>query len=102
LFDNYYVQPGEMLIRGKTDSLPRRLERIRTVIEDAEFATPQEEQDLLKQAAAWRERVNAAYLALSREPDGGRKVGAIWAEDQYLLFLLDPDEETTPRNVKKN
>ncbi len=102
LFEHYYLQPGDMLIRGKHEALPRRLDRIRTVVDDAEVAGPQEEQDLIKQAAVWRERVNDAYLAaIQQGPDGAAKVNALWQEDQYLIYLLRPEDEEMPRNVTK-
>jgi hypothetical protein len=100
LLDKYDREPGEMLIRGKIDLLPRRLERIRSAVEDAEFAT-QQEPELVKQAAIWRERVNKAYLALLREGDGGQQVSSIWEEDQYLGYLLQPELEDVPRGVTK-
>jgi hypothetical protein len=101
LLERYDREPGELLIRGKIDVLPRRLERARTAVEDAEFADPQTEQALLKEAAVWRERVKDAYLAAQREPDGGQKVGVIWEEDQYLTYLLQPEIDAAPRNLTK-
>jgi len=102
LFDRYYRQPGEMLARGKADLLPRRLERIRAVSDDAEFANVRDDRELAKLAAAWRERVNQAYLAALRESDGPLKVREIWEEDQFLIFLLQqPDLEEIPRHAAK-
>ncbi len=102
LFELYHRQPGEMLIRGRYEALPRRLDRIRTVVEDADAANPNEEKELIKQAAAWRERVNAAYGAFIRkDPDGEAKVKAIWEEDHYLLYLMQPELEEAPRGVTK-
>lgn len=101
LLEKYDREPGEMLIRGKIDLLPRRLERIRSAVEDAEFSSPKES-ELLKEAAAWRERVNKAYLALVQGVDGGQQqVSSIWEEDQYLGFLLQPEIEDLPRGVTK-
>lgn len=102
LFDRYDRQPGEMLVRGKTEALPRRLERIRAAVDDAEFGSAKDDRELARLAAAWRERVNEAYLALRREPEGEQKVRTLWEEDTYLLFLIHlPDLEDIPRNAVK-
>ena len=102
LFEQYYVEPSEMLIRGKSEALPRRLDRIRAVIDDGEVANAQEEQELAKQAAVWRERVNQAYLAaIQQGGEGAARVNSLWQEDQYLIYLLRPEEEEIPRNVTK-
>jgi phage antirepressor YoqD-like protein len=102
LFDRYYRQPGEMLVRGKTEALPRRLERIRAVSDDADFGSPKDEQELAQLAAAWRERVNAAYLAALRDPSAAGKVREIWDEDHYLLYLIQqPDLDEIPRSAVK-
>lgn len=102
LFDRYYLQPGEMLARGKSDALPRRLERIRGVLDDAEFSSDRDDRELTKLAAAWRDRVNKAYLAMQREADGAAKVQELWEEDIYLTYLIhQPDLEDIPRNIPK-
>ena len=99
LFDKYCMQPREMLSRGKLESLPRRLDRIRSVVEDAEFTNPKEEIDLVKEAAVWRERVFAASLAKANGEQGGaEEYRKIWEEDQYLAGLLQPDSDIPLRS----
>lgn len=102
LFEKYDLQPSEMLVRGQYEALARRMERGRNAIEDADFSQGRDDASLRKLAAQWRERVNEAYLAEVRnEPEGPAKVNAIWNEDEYLLFLLNPEIEAVPRALAK-
>lgn len=101
LFERYYRQPGEMLERGKTDALPRRLERIRAVVDDAEFSAGDAD-TFAPRVADWRQRVKKAYLAALRDPSAAEAVREIWEEDQYLLYLIQqPDLEDIPRSAVK-
>lgn len=101
LFEKYYRQPQEMLVRGKVEQLPGRLDRVRTVLEEAEFAGPQEEKQLIELAADWRQRVNEAYLAVLRQdPEAADRLRKIWEDDPYLTYLLQPEVES-PRGKSK-
>ena len=93
LFDLYYLQPQEMLVRGKTEEMPRRLDRIRTMLEEAEPIEANEDSALARSAAKWRKRADEAYYALVRDdPTGGEKVGRLWNEDA-LDWLQRPARE---------
>ncbi len=101
LFEKYYVQPHAMLVRGKVEVLPRRLDRIRTVVEDAEFASPEQERGLAKDAAAWRDRVNQLYRLVRKDPEAAARIQQLWEEDQYFVYLLQPEIEDVPRGATK-
>jgi hypothetical protein len=93
LFDLYYLQPQEMLVRGKTEEMPRRLDRIRTLLEDAEPVDGNEDSALAHSAAEWRKRADDAYLAMVRDdPSAGEKVSRLWNEDS-LDWLQRPSRE---------
>jgi hypothetical protein len=90
-----------LLIRGKYESLPRRLERIRAALDDAEFAEARDERQLAKLAASWRQKANEAYLAAVQEGNA-EKVRQLWEEDQYFVFLIgQADLDEIPRNAVK-
>jgi len=97
LFDLYYAQPQEMLVRGKTESMPRRLDRILTMVADAEMADANNEKGLQQAAATWRKRANDAFVLIVRnDPAGPEKVAKLWNEES-LIYLLDPRLEGAPR-----
>jgi hypothetical protein len=91
LFDSYYAQPQEMLVRGKTEEMPRRLDRIRTMLEDADQAEAGD--DFAQTAAAWRKRADEAYLSMVRnDASANEKIARLWGEDS-LDWLLRPGRE---------
>ena len=98
LFDLYYVEPQEMLVRGKTEKMPRQLDRIRSMLDETEAAEANDDPPLAQSAAQWRKRADDAYLAMVRnDPSAAEKVGRLWSEES-LDWLLRPDRETAMRN----
>ena len=98
LFGLYYRQPQEMLVRGKTEKLPRQLDRILTILDETEAAEANDDPPLAQSAAAWRKRADEAYLAAIRnDPTAGEKVARLWNEDS-LDFLLHLDRESSGKD----
>jgi hypothetical protein len=94
----YYRQPQEMLVRGKTEKLPRQLDRICSILDETEAAEANDDPPLAKSAAAWRIRADDAYLAAVRnDPSAAEKVSRLWNEDS-LDWLLRPDREAVVSN----
>lgn len=103
LFSAFYVQPEEMMLRGRHDAALKRLDRIRTALEYEDSAQPLEDADLEKRVADWRRGVKEAYTAfLVRKEEGAQaKIAALWGEDQYLLNVLKVDSEIPLKQFNK-
>ncbi len=103
LFNLFAVQPRDFFLHGQFDAAFKRLDRIRTVLETEEAATPLEKAEFQKQIADWRERVRQAYISLlvHKEPGGQAKVNALWNEDQYLLNVLQVESEIPLESFSK-
>ncbi len=103
LFNLFAVQPREFFLHGQFDAAFKRLDRIRTVLETEEAATPLEKAAFQKQIADWRKHVRQAYISLlvHKEPGGQAKVTALWNEDQYLLNVLQVDSEIPLESYSK-
>jgi hypothetical protein len=101
-FTKFALTPREALQRGQYEQTKKRLDGIRTLLDDLAFA-PLEEGELRQKVADWRERVNDVHLALIRQQPGAQaRANALWAEDQFLLTLLEtPDEPETARKLPK-
>jgi hypothetical protein len=91
LFDKYVVRSRRGMQRGLLDEAIKRLVRIEGVVQ--EFGQGDKTQ-LRQDAASWRMRLQNAYIGLARkQPEARRQIDALWAEDQYLLYLTDPSDE---------
>jgi hypothetical protein len=100
LFEKYDVQPAELLLRGR--EIVPRLDRVRGFLEDDSLVTQADDAELQKAVAGWREQAKAAYEALAaNHPTGKSQVNKLWAEDLYLLSLLQVDSEERPERSKK-
>ena len=98
----YYHQPQEMLVRGKTEALPRRLDRMLSLLNDFEAAEGAEgdenrKRSLDQASKVWRKRADEAYLEyIRKEPTAMEKIARLWNEE-VLDYLLRPDVEKVPR-----
>jgi hypothetical protein len=96
LFEKYYIQPRLALLRGDSEFLLKRLGRIGDVIEHADYAQPIVEAEFQKQIAQWRDRLNSAY-----ESRDEARVKQLWAEDFYILSLLQADDAALPQKYER-
>jgi hypothetical protein len=101
LFELYYQQPQEMLVRGKTESR-RRLDRIRSTLDDFETAEGNDRLGLKQASDSWRKRADEAYLDLIRKnPSAGEKIARLWNEET-LDYLLRVDREGAAPRVTES
>jgi hypothetical protein len=96
LFEKYYLQPRAALLRGQHEAVLKRIDRIGSVIEQADAAAPIAESQFQQAIAQWRERLNEAYLS----QDEGR-VKQFWSEDQHVLALLQVDDPVPPQKYQR-
>ena len=88
LFDLYYAQPQEMLVRGKTEEMPRRLDRILTMLDYTEAGEANDDFAQVRRLAKAGRR--GVYLAMVRnDPSFAEKIAQLWGEDS-LDFLMRP------------
>lgn len=99
LFTAFYLQPEEFFLRGQFDSTLKRIDRIRTPLEQEDFVGADKKQNEAV-IADFRKRLIDAYTAfvVRQDPDAQGKLNALWNEDQYLLVLLQVDGEAPPLN----
>ncbi len=101
LYGQYGLAPRGMLLRGQYMQAKSRLGDLRQPLELLEIAHSNEA-EFRKRVLAWRNEVNRAYLAvLNREPVAALRVNQIWAEDQFLLALLEARTDLEPTKFQK-
>lgn len=99
LCERYDLQPHEMLLHGKGDDAVQRLHRGRSFLE---HEGADDEADFQRAVAEWRARANAAYAAVAnQDPNGQGLVNGLWADDQFMLALLQVDLEDEPGKYPK-
>jgi hypothetical protein len=96
LFEKYYIQPRLALLRGDSEFLLKRIGRIGDVIEHADYAQPIAEAEFQKQIAQWRDRLNSAY-----ESRDEAKAKQLWAEDSYILALMQADDDAVLQRYER-
>jgi hypothetical protein len=102
LFTKYYQQPHDMLLRGQYDPAQARIDRIGDVLEQDKFAQQIEETQFQQEVAKWRQQMKDAYLAAARqEPGADRRLKHLWAEDQYLMTLMDVEGSVAPQKFPR-
>lgn len=93
LFQRYALAPRDFLIRGQPEQAVKRLDRMRTVLDDLDFASV-DEKEFQRRIADWRERLNHAHLAVTRKENGAQnQFNAMLYEDQFLFNLTQESEE---------
>jgi hypothetical protein len=91
----YALEPREALQRGRGDEAHKRLERLRDALNSvANFPLPQDE--YRKKVAEWRDRVRNKVLG-NQQVDTRDLLG----EDQYLMSLLNPNQEVATRDLPR-
>src|SRR5205823_6423485 len=78
LHAKYVEAPRMFLLRGQMSQVHQRLAALQKPLSELEL-----EVLLPERIEAWRDRVNRAFLA------GPKNAAAVFAEDQYLLSLLE-------------
>jgi hypothetical protein len=100
LFQKYDLPVRDTLLRG--GDVSKRLDRARSFLEDETLSGLSEDPNFQKAVAVWREKMNAAYGSLfGKEAKSQARVNELWAEDQYLLALLQVDDEDRPERYPK-
>jgi hypothetical protein len=93
LFFQYALTPHDLLLRGREEQVSKRLDTIRTLYEDLEFA-PVSEREFQKRLGEWRQRATQAELAsIRKEPGATAMINSVWQEDHFLNELLHNPEE---------
>jgi hypothetical protein len=96
LFEKSTIPPRRAMLRGQLDRALKRLDWVRSALDDLDFAAV-EGSELLRKADVWRNRAKDVYLALARKVPGSQtQVERFWAEDQYLLALVNALERPDP------
>lgn len=97
----FAVQPRDMMLRGQYNAALKRLDLIRTVLEDLEFSNL-DEAGFQTELATFRTQSNTAYRALkNKDPLAAARLGELWSKDQYLLAVLQADPEIELSKYKK-
>jgi hypothetical protein len=108
LFIEYVDKPHALMLKSQLDKANKKLQIMRSVLEDLEFAPPQ---NLNKMISAWREQVRIRYLAVVRarqeSPGSPREAAAqeaaeaFWYKDRYLMTLLNGENPDTQKHAKE-
>ncbi len=102
LFTRFALAPRDFLARGQPEQAVKRLDLMRTVLDDLDFATTSDDKDFHRRVAAWRERINKAHRAAQQEGSAKNQFQALLYEDQFLFSLTQGSEEFGPgKFVKK-
>ena len=98
LFVKYAHTPQELLLHGQHKLATKRLIGIHQIFDGEELAQPLGDMEL----ARWREQAREAYLALERhERHGQELVDKLWKGDQFLMVLLQAQDDPDLRKHKK-
>jgi hypothetical protein len=101
LCERFGLEARRSMLRGQLDQTIQRLDVIRSSLDDLEFA-PLPPEELQKNLAEWRNRVNQVYLALNRQVPGAQSMATkLWSEDQYLMVLMAAKEKPNSKNDMK-
>jgi hypothetical protein len=102
LFIKYVREPHLALVAGHPDRAFKRLEWVRSVLEEMDFAAVPEA-ELGRKVAEWRQQVRAVYLALlvTKDPGAQERVNRLWAEDNFLLALMGAKDRPDPKRHEK-
>jgi hypothetical protein len=100
LFSEYALKPHEVLLKSQNGRAIKKLQIMRSVLEDLEFAPPS---DFNKRIKEWREAVRFHYLALIREKNARAREAAeaLWNRDQFLTILLNGEKPDPQKHAKQ-
>ena len=99
LFTKYATEPHALLLKGQNEKAIKRLQVMRTALDDMEFSPLPEFGKRVKQ---WRDAVIRNQLALIHKKQGAKEaMDALWSRDQYLLVLLNAQESPDPQKHPK-
>jgi hypothetical protein len=100
LLKKYELQPQEMVLHGKGEDAIRRLERAEMFFDDENLDRLADDPAFPRAVAEWRENMRQAYSRLaSKDADGQAAVNKLWAEDQFLMVMLQTDREDPLSNA---
>ena len=99
LFVLYAREPQELLLKGQLDKAIKRLQIMRSALDDLEFSPLP---DFNQRVSLWRDEVIRRFLALIRQQPGAKEaVEALWSRDQYLVALLQGENPDPQKHTKE-
>jgi hypothetical protein len=99
LFTKYAAEPHALLLKGQNEKAIKRLQVMRTALDDVEFSPLPE---FGKRVNLWRDAVIRNQLAFIHKKQGAKEaIDALWNRDQYLLTLLNAQESPDPQKHAK-
>jgi len=94
----FSVQPRDMMLRGQTAALLKRLNRVGRALEESELMDPAEFQS---DVASWRVQAKEAYLAVQRRmPKANHMMDALW-NDSYFDALTNVNVDFDPKKFQE-
>jgi hypothetical protein len=98
MFMKFAQTPRDLLLHGQFKNATKRLIGIRQVFENEEMAQPLGDEEI----AGWRAQARTAFLALEQhQPNGPELVDKLWKGDQFLMILLQAQDDPDLKKHKK-